>query len=128
MRQKDPCGKTRVEAPVAAGDPLIATIAGEPFMLARSVLQVPSHSFGGRRQSQRANTERLPPVFFRLCRNDTVGCECVVSHRAFPFGAKVKVAIGRAQEGTGGAGLLSDLRPPPGIDAGARRLLAEFSF
>jgi hypothetical protein len=71
--------------------PLIATIAGEPFMLARSVLQVPSHSFGSCRKSQHANSERLPSVFLRLRRNDAVRSECVVSHRTFPFGEKDKV-------------------------------------
>jgi hypothetical protein len=64
--------------------PLIATITGEPFMLARSVLQVLSHSFGSRRQGQHANTDRLSPVFLRLRRNDTVGSECVVSHSDVP--------------------------------------------
>jgi hypothetical protein len=87
--------------------PLIATIAGEPFMLARSVLQVPLHSFGSRHRSQRANTDRLPSVFFRLRRrNHIVGSEYVVSHRTFPFGEKDKVMIGRAQKRIGGeAGL-----------------------
>src|SRR5258708_3141207 len=53
---------TLCERGSAENFPLIATIAGEPFMLARSVLQVLSHSFGGRRQGQHANTDRLSPV------------------------------------------------------------------
>src|SRR5258708_5950457 len=88
---------TLCERGSAENFPLIATIAGELFMLACSVLQVPSHSFGGRRQGQHANTDRLSPVFLRLRRNDTVGSECVVSHRTFPFGEKRQDGDARSQ-------------------------------